>query len=517
MSDNLLYRIIDDERAEVIGVRDKSISMGVVEIPERYEGRKITCIKDSAFKDIDSLTDIALPISLEEIGTCAFSGCKNLEEVVMPDTLKKIGLLAFFHCTCLENIFIPESVNYIDKSAFHGANQLKGIYCSPKNKFFSSADGVLFSKDFKELLIYPEGKKESHYSIPRGTEAIGEEAFSGSEYLKSILLSNSVKEIKRCAFDGCRELEEVTFNEGLERIGRWAFRYSEIKNLHIPSTLSLIEEEAFFSSKLSSITANDNPHYTVKDGVLFQEGDKLFLAPPNIHGDYSIPEGTEVVCKSAFSSCSLKRIIMPSTLRVIEENAFSDCRELEEAIIPEGVEYIGRGAYENCHKLSKVSIPESITTLPDDVFKMCWNLKEVILPSSLIAIGAGSFSECRELIEVDIPESVRIIGAGAFSGSSINSITLPSSIRRIGCWAFSHCNNLIEITAPEKVTRIEHNTFRRCISLKRIALGEGIEEIDPSAFEECPELEEIIIHKSKSSIDINKLIIPETCSIIWNN
>ena len=58
-NDNLLYRIIDNERAEVIGIKDTSINIGLVEIPYTYEGRRITRIGDKAFEDIDSLIDSA--------------------------------------------------------------------------------------------------------------------------------------------------------------------------------------------------------------------------------------------------------------------------------------------------------------------------------------------------------------------------------------------------------------------------------------------------------------------------
>lgn len=513
----LNYRILENGSAEITGVLKNAEYIKFLIIPDIYEGRKVTSIGKDAFKGLKELQLAILPNTVEEIGTSAFSSAEKLIKVVLPSSLKTIRSHAFGGCLSLKSVDIPFSVTYIDNSAFDGCRLLESISVSDKNKNFSSLDGVLFSKDYKSLLYYPEGKSTPHYSIPDTTEIIGEEAFKKCHHLESIYIPESVKIINRYAISDCKKLVDVALSEGLERIERHALRYTGIEKVSIPDSVSFIGEEAFYCSKLHSINTKNNPNYISKDGVLFDRHNKLVMAPPVMNGEYEIPEGTEIVGAYAFSSSNIESVKIPSSVISIEEEAFSQCEKLKEVIIPDSVEFLGRGCFEGCLSLEKAVLPNTLLSLPDNLFNHCYELKKVNLPSSLHSIGTGAFSDCRAIEGIEIPQSLERIGGGAFSGTSIHSITIPDSVRRIGCWAFSHSDYLTEITIPDKVTEIEHNTFRRCKSLKRVTLGKGIKEIDDSAFEECPEMEEIIINRPKSSTKVGNSYYREGCSIKWNH
>ena len=74
-----------------------------------------------------------------------------------------------------------------------------------------------------------------------GLIKIGNWAFYECTLLKSITLPSTLTEIGDSAFFDCRNLREVTLNEGLQKIGVNAFyNCSSLKSITIPSTVTEI-------------------------------------------------------------------------------------------------------------------------------------------------------------------------------------------------------------------------------------------------------------------------------------
>ncbi|RBI35234.1 leucine-rich repeat domain-containing protein, partial [Metamycoplasma hominis] len=65
----------------------------------------------------------------------------------------------------------------------------------------------------------------------------------------SITIPGSVKEIGESAFFGCKNLNEVILNEGLEKIGAETFYHTNIGSITIPGSIKEIGERAFFGCK----------------------------------------------------------------------------------------------------------------------------------------------------------------------------------------------------------------------------------------------------------------------------
>ena len=74
---------------------------------------------------------------------------------------------------------------------------------------FESIDGVLFQKEDHCLVYYPAGRKEKVYTIPDGTEVIGESAFDTANF-SSIEFPSSLKSIHRYAFSCVNNLKEIS-------------------------------------------------------------------------------------------------------------------------------------------------------------------------------------------------------------------------------------------------------------------------------------------------------------------
>ncbi|WP_181819071.1 leucine-rich repeat domain-containing protein, partial [Metamycoplasma hominis] len=87
------------------------------------------------------------------------------------------------------------------------------ILINSNNKNFEIKDNFFIYKNNKKILAYLD-KKATKVTIP-----------------------GSVKEIGESAFSDCKNLKEVILNEGLEKIGAWAFFNTNIKSITIPGSV----------------------------------------------------------------------------------------------------------------------------------------------------------------------------------------------------------------------------------------------------------------------------------------
>ncbi len=160
----------------------------------------------------------------------------------------------------VEFIYIGKDVRYIHERAFYYCKMLKAVFVDEENPYFTSVDGVLFTKDMKNLVLHPicngdwlveEGKAKTNdtYVIPDGVETIGGCSFYKNTALVHLTIPDSVKHINDMAFFGCNNMWTVWLNEGLETIGDDAFSYcwSMAPVLYIPSTVETIEKYAFYN------------------------------------------------------------------------------------------------------------------------------------------------------------------------------------------------------------------------------------------------------------------------------
>lgn len=188
----LLY---DEKGTEVIGCDEEDCEN--IEIPEG-----VTSIKENAFKDNEQLESVSFPDSLLNIGSCAFSGCTNVENIRLNDGLISIDWDAF-RGTGLLRVSIPYSVEEIGYSAFKCEMEVE-----PANTDYCAIDGVLYSFDKKELVIYPANKETKEFAVPDTVETICSFAFEDT-CLKSLTLPDSIKTVGRSIFGSESEITKL--------------------------------------------------------------------------------------------------------------------------------------------------------------------------------------------------------------------------------------------------------------------------------------------------------------------
>lgn len=132
-----------------------------------------------------------------------------------------------------------------------------------------------------------------------------------------------------------------------------------------------------------------------------------------------------------------KTIYISDGIKVISEEAFSNCSELINIHLPRTLETLGNRAFSMCPKLTDIEIPDNIQTIPKGCFKECRSLEKVKLPISLKQICEGAFAHGACLKEIRIPVGTLTIEPGAFfSNYSLETVYIPQSVTTIGILNF---------------------------------------------------------------------------------
>ena len=245
--------------------------------------------------------------------------------------------------------------------------QIENIFVEDGNESFRSIDGVLFTKDGKELLLYPIGRNEECYSVPEGTERIEDE----------------------CSFEyDCK-----------------------LKTLMLPASLRSFCEVNLFRTEIEDYIVNpDNPVFCDIDGILFSKDRKTLVAypPGRKESSYTVPDGTETIGQGAFNDNHyVKSVILPESTHTIGEHAFSDSY-IESIYLPKQMKSIGWGAFSCCYSL---------------VFQ------DLYIPEGLTEIGGMSFETCQLQGTLHIPEGVTVIGEAAITfQTKLTDIYWPDSL-----------------------------------------------------------------------------------------
>ncbi len=153
---------------------------------------------------------------------------------------------------CL-SISIPSTVSFIHYYAFPRAEALERFEVAEDNATYKSVDGIIYSKDGKILFKFPANKNMTEFTVPAGTETIGDYAFGDNHNLKKIVVSDTVKLIESHAFSYSKA-SEIVIGNGVTEIQYSAFSQSQIESLVIPDSVESLGTglcwDAYYLKKL---------------------------------------------------------------------------------------------------------------------------------------------------------------------------------------------------------------------------------------------------------------------------
>lgn len=128
---------------------------------------------------------------------------------------------------------------------------LEELLCDPKG--IRALDDDCFQTVYDMLDLYERAKLtkllEAEGINPLEYMAIIPKHYMDENFVQ-VVIPETIKQIFQEAFINCKNLLDVTFNEGLTRIGMLAFSDCEkIQTLDFPKTLEVIDTQAFIDCK----------------------------------------------------------------------------------------------------------------------------------------------------------------------------------------------------------------------------------------------------------------------------
>lgn len=273
-----------------------------LDIPET-----ISKLNNVAFFGCSKLENINIPESIYSIGSNCFSGCSKLKQILLPQSIMAIGAVAFQDCSSLTSFSFPNNVQYLGNSILNGCTSinnitigdnfpvesiyeqfnslvsLENISVSSLNTILSSINGVLFSKNYKTLRLFPINKSLSSYIIPDTVETIDQYAFINNKNLTDITLQNVIT-IEDSAFSNCKLLSNVILSNTLISIKTNAFINCNMTSITIPKSVTFIGDHAlgyktattkidgftiygYYKSAAITYAINNNFNYVILDAV----------------------------------------------------------------------------------------------------------------------------------------------------------------------------------------------------------------------------------------------------------
>ena len=377
-------------------------------------------------------------------------------------------------------------------------------------------EGILpFRPDFKSYVYSPANVRE--------VEVIGDFHILNGILIKysgnsnRIIIPDGVKQLKNSVFWNCFSLEKVIIPNSVKSLGGDTFYNCEnLKELTIPPSVVEMGDNPFANCpKLKLI--NKSRHFIFEDGVLYDASrTRLIYCAINRESKIlEIPEGIISISKHSFYNCkNLHKIVIPSSVRIIENNPFSNIPKLRlennsphfifkngalynktmttlfyfehspentTLDIPEGVKIIGRHSFYNCQVIEKISIPTTVKIIGYNPFTNCSRL-------SLVNKSPNFIYEANTLYNNDMSTLIY----HSIKDSS-DDFVIPDRVKRIGRCAFFGCYRLRSVKFNEGLSVIDRSAFANCTGLKEVFIPKSVKTLGEWAFANCTELEQISI------------------------
>ncbi|MCI6201324.1 MAG: leucine-rich repeat protein [Paraprevotella sp.] len=432
------------------------------------------------------------------VGHVLHEGTTNYEDIlikkiVICDGFTSIGDHAFYKCFSLSEIVFPESgLKTIEAYSFFQAGQQNGSL--------------------------------THVNLPEGLIEIGESAFQETA-LKSIKLPESLTTLGKRAFNACDNITSVFIPKNVNSIGAAAWGNT--------------------NSKLTEYVVDaENSTYTSLDGVLYTKDMKTLVScPVSKPGVFTVPEGVETLAESSFT-CSNTGVILPSSLKTIEDEAFSAYNYKRGVVIPEGVTTIGANTFEYAF-IDFLSLPSTLsaetynslslqtnniktlvinsTTPPAVGNKFFWgsftgtpitSFKHVLVPNASVDDykSAEKWSSYADYIapkslncgvEYKYLDNNTVLNLSSTTEktltidasetnlwttitSGIAAVEIEGNISNIDQTAFKNNKTITSLTILDGVKCIGEYAFSGCNNLKTVLLSsQSLEELGANCFEYC--------------------------------
>ena len=522
----------------------------VVEVADRaFEGdRNLQKIRiegvdvgDRTFANCPNLTEVEIK-SITEIGENAFYNCPKLkkinisypeydergEEIEQP-TLQ-IGTRAFAYCTSLNEISIDQFANYKQSSKiFENDYEIKNIYLKNfayVNDSIKNSKGEKVTSQETSLANMFESGYSYNTVVPK-VETIKIEYIDNIyanfcqdfSCLKSFeVVESPVSTIGKSAFDGCVELEKLSFKFSIRIVEDRAFANCKKITSFKASEVSSIGKEAFLGcSSLSDFSLVNN--HTIKS-----IGDRAFKGCKSITS-IALPATLNELGKGALQGTSIKTFKSANSNLELKQGVLHGCyqiTELELAVMPElGIGYLFISPDVNYTYYTPI---ERVELYTDELSNVKNFIKFSLYDGTVLpTVTAAAFAGCENIQAIRL-EGVTKIEEYAFANcKKLVDLNIGSSVEQIGAYAFQS-TGITAFTLPEMVTVVPEGIFSDCQSIASITLHENVEEIGRKAFYNCKNITSIDLYNTKiineyafENTGLTSIVVPKTAEYIGSS
>lgn len=493
-------------------------------------------------------------------GETAYSvsiGSATADTIVIPNFYNDLPVRVIasgaFMSSDIVGVYIPSTVREIKPTAFFGAKDLESVVLDSSNVAFRLVDGVLYTYDLEELVLYPAAMSVNEtYDIPDTTRVVRRAAFYGNRYLKFVTVPDSVTAIEYSAFGAMSSLVRLEFSgitpptlnadifygtsesllilvPGKEGGDEYVAAYRSAWTGYVPAdrissigaktvyVYFMVEsrDEEFETYAVGSASYGELISRVVtsptRDGYAFMGWyDEPYLGGTQFSFDTDyIYKDTRLYARWAKANSAEDGIIYvrdlnSSTATVYVDKDNPSAMSLTRIVVAsqwtiDGTTYTVTGvsddAFSGMTALKEVVLPATIISIGERAFYGCSALSSVTLPATgLTSIGAGAFEDCSSLHSVVIPSTIGTISDNLFKGCiNLDNLVVRGSLVTIGDSAFMGCSSLRSIDVKNILESVGTKAFKNCTSLVSISLPATLNYIGESAFEGCRALESVEI------------------------
>lgn len=518
--------------------------------------------KKSVFYDViefsnRNISKVKIPFFIKKISSFSFQDCKNLHiiEFEKESKLKSIGKYAFSQSS-LNSITIPSQVQIIDKNSFFNCIELFKVRFEKDSKL-RIIESFAFSSCSLEYIKIPrlvyKISKNAFYqcSLLKKVEfcdqseliLIDDEAFCETS-IYSISIPPRVTRIGQYCFHNCYELISVNLSEKSEMIfiDTCAFCNSSIQSITMPSNARLnkqwckeltnLNEIKIIQNKQQFILCYDDSLIIGKSDYNSKNYDIIHFACRNVT-NVKIPSFIKIIDANAFDNCRNLvnvEISKDSELEIIEKLAFAFC-PIEKFFIPSHLKIIGSSVFHFCLKLKEIEFTEDseLEKIGESAFVFS-SLESISFPSSLIELEEGWCNGTEKLKKVSVSPKNKylkllddsfllsktdkksdIYDVFEFANRNVSEVKVPFYITKISSFSFQDCKDLhtIEFEKNSQLQIIGKAAFSSN-RFQRFLIPRKVTHIDCFSFQYCIELETVEFEEESELIEIGRYSFSNT-------
>lgn len=328
------------------------------------------------------------------------------------------------------------------------------------------------------LTIYGKGKMPNNMTFDY-------EKYKGK--IKKVIIKEGVESVCDNAFYFIKSIKEVQFPKSLKQIGENAFEFTNLKKVDLKSKVKIKENGLeLYHAKYINIPIKGGK-ISLKNGVMNITGKGEI--PVRVGNAYvkeiNIGKGITTLPMWAFSgSANLKKLKISKTVEEINANAFSKTG-LKEINIPSGVKRIGPNIFSECSKLTKVTMPgefefiardgEESTPMRNVIDKRDTNV-DVVKFNTPLNLDVISSIDTNNFVVVKNDPNYKVINGVIYSKDGRNLVRVPSKRTELkvedGCEYVASSAFLYGLYESDG-----DEWFLRCSNLTKIELANSVKQI----------------------------------------